>query len=230
MAKENEINSEERYKYIGFEVFGKKTKDFWRNEPEKENYIKRFKKQLGSIYRNSVIYSSVLTLVDRIVITLVSLIMIIAPFLTWMSTGTRYGTVEFTGLTGIMNTGGFMFYVDMVEGWVIPTTIYLTTALAYLSLLFGVLTLLFLYLKTGTNEAFLKRLKMILRLQVIPFLIFLAIVIIGLIGQRIPFGDNLGIYGLSGSYSITTFVGFSSIGFWLAVFGFILNFNKSKEL
>jgi hypothetical protein len=72
--------------------------------------------------------------------------------------------------------------------------------------------------------------KNILRLQSIPFIIFLVVVLLGLVTQKIPFGRHLGIEGLSGRYTIVDFVQFSSYGLWLAIFGFIMNLNKSKEL
>ncbi|MCK4857052.1 MAG: hypothetical protein KAT58_03695 [candidate division Zixibacteria bacterium] len=230
MTEQNQISEEERYKYIGFETFGRKTRPFWRDEEERESYVEGIKKQLGSVFRNSVVYSEVMGLSDRIAITIASLVMIVAPFLVWMKVDTLYGTASFSGITGFLNMEGFWFYVEMIGGSVIPLTVYLTTVLAYLSVLFGVLTLVFLFLKARTQENYIRRLKSVLRLQAIPFIIFLAIIVLGLIGQRIPFGSHLGVDGLSASYSIVTFIQFSSIGFWLAIFGLIMNFNKSKEL
>jgi hypothetical protein len=63
----------------------------------------------------------------------------------------------------------------------------------------------------------------------IPLAVFLLIVLLSLVGQRIPFGPYLGIQDLSGQYSIVTLIQFSSVGLWMSFFGFMLNFNKSKE-
>lgn len=230
MSEQQEINEQERYKYIGFETFGKKVRPFWKSDDDRKKQIESLKSQLGSVFRKSVVYSEVISLTDRVFITLASLAMIVAPFLVWFKADTIYGPASFTGLTGITNLSGFWFYVQMMGGSVIPVTAYLTAALAYLSLLFGVLTLVFLYLPAKSRESYVIRMKTILRAQLIPFLIFLAIILLGLISQKIPFGRFLGVEGLGGRYTIVTFVQFSSIGFWVAIFGFVLNFNKSKEL
>lgn len=230
MAEEKEIKPEERYQYIGFEVFGEKPTSFWRDEEERKKYIADVKAELGSIYRNSVVYSSVISRIDRVFITIASVMMILAPFLTWMKAQTLYGPVSFTGLFGVFSLGGFWFYVKKMDGSIIPLTVYLLALLAVVSLAFGVWTLSTVYRKAASEDAYLARLKKTLKLHLYPFLLFLFIVLLGLIGQQIPFGNSLGISDLGRSYSIVTFIQFSSIGLWMAVFGFVLNFSKSKDL
>ena len=221
---------DERYQYIGFEAFGAKAGAFWKSDNERQSYVERVKEQVGSIYRNSVVYSSAISATDRTFIVIASLAMIIAPFLTWFSVKTIYGPESFTGLLGFFDRGGFWFYVDLMGGWVIPVTVYLLTAMAFLSIVLGVLGLLAPFLKAKSEAAYVHRVKTILRLNVIPFLVFLAIILLGIVTQRIPFGDSLGVTDLGSRYSIVTLVQFSSVGFWLAVFGILLNFNKSREL
>ncbi len=231
MAEQKQIDpADERYRYIGFEVFGSKTDPFWRNEDERKSYIAGLKEQIGSVYRNSVVYSNVVSKVDRIFIIIASAMMIIAPFLTWMKATTLYGPASFNGLLGVLNMGGFWFYVQKMDGWVIPLTVYLMAAMAVISLILGVLVLLTLFRKAPSEDVYVQKLKSVLRLNAIPFGIFLLIVLLSLIGQRIPFGQYLGINEIDSRYSVVTLVQLSSAGFWLSVFGFILNFNKSKEI
>lgn len=230
MAEQNRVNEDERYQYIGFERYGKKTKPLFKNEDDRKRHIQNLKEQAQSVFRKSVVFSEVVSLSDRIAVTIACLVMIVAPFLVWFNVHTLYGPVSFAGITGINHLSGFWFYVEMMGGNVIPWTVYLLAALAYLSILFGIVTLIFLYLPAKTKEAYAGRLKAILRIQMIPFLIFLAVIVLGLVGQRIPFGTHLGIQGLGHSYNVITLIQFSNIGFWLAIFGFIMNFNKSKEL
>jgi len=221
---------DERYQYIGFEAFGSKAGAFWKSDDERQSYVTRVKAQVGSIYRNSVVYSTAISATDRVFIVIASLAMILAPFLTWFSVKTIYGPESFTGVLGFFHREGFWFYVDLMGGWVIPVTVYLLTALAFLSIILGVLGLVSPFLKAKSEAAYVSRVKSILRLNVIPFMIFLAIVVLGIVTQRIPFGESLGITDLGGRYSVVTLVQFSSIGFWLAVFGMLLNFNKAREL
>lgn len=231
MAEQKQLDpGEERYRYIGFEVFGSKTDPFWRNEDERKSYVEGMKQQIGSIYRNSVVYSSVVTKTDRIFIIVASVMMIIAPFLTWMKAHTLYGPASFGGITGIFGMGGFWFYVEKVGGWVIPVTVYLTFAMALMSLVIGVMVMLALFRKAPSEDVYVQKLKGVLRLNAIPFIVFLLIIVISLFGQRIPFGQYLGIEEIDSRYSVVTLVQLSSIGFWMSVFGFILNFNKSKEI
>lgn len=232
MAQNEQINDEERYQYIGFESFGKKVKPFWKNNEERAEHLKKLHEleSEGTVFRKSVVMASVMGLSDRIAIAVASLIMIVAPFLPWIKADTIYGPVSFTGFTGLMHLDSFWFYVELMGGKVIPVAIYLTAAVAYLSIFFGIVTLVVLFMKAKSIEAYAKRLKSVLRLQIYPFLIFLAIIIVSLIGQRIPFGEYLGIYGLGDNFNMVTFLSFTSFGLWLAIFGFLLNFNKSKEL
>lgn len=231
MAEQKQIDpADDRYRYIGFEVFGSKDDPFWRNEDERKGYIAGLKEQIGSVYRNSVVYSSVISQTDRIFIIIASAMMIIAPFLTWMKATTLYGPVSFNGILGIFNMGGFWFYVQKMGGWIVPLTVYLLAAMAIISLLLGVLVLVTLFRKAPSEDVYIQRLKSVLRLNAIPFGIFLLVIILSLFGQRIPFGQYLGVNEIDSRYSVVTLVQLSSVGFWLSVFGFILNFNKSKEI
>ncbi|MGB5107569.1 MAG: hypothetical protein WBP29_00905 [Candidatus Zixiibacteriota bacterium] len=231
MAEEKQLDpADDRYRYIGFEVFGSKTDPFWRNEDERKSYVAGLRQQIGSIYRNSVVYSNVVSKTDRIFIIIASAMMIIAPFLTWMKATTLYGKVGFMGLLGVFNMSGFWFYVQKTGGWVIPATVYLLAALAFVSLILGVMVLLTLFRKAPSEDVYLQKLKSVLRLNAIPFAVFLMIILLSVIGQRIPFGQYLGVQEVDSRYSIVTFIQLSSVGLWLSVFGFILNFNKSKEI
>ncbi|MFH2055770.1 MAG: hypothetical protein ABIJ61_07425 [bacterium] len=230
MAQEQQLEEEERYQYIGFEAFGKKVKPFWKTGDERAAYLKELRAQEGSVFRKSVVYGNILSLSDRVTVTLASLLMIVAPFLAWFKVDTIYGPVSFSGITGVMHLDGFWFYVELIGGKIIPLAVYLTAALAYLSLVLGVLTLVALFLKSSSIEVSARRLKNILRLQIYPFLLFLGIIIVTAVGQQIPFGEHLGVYGLSGHFGMGTYLGFTSIGIWLSIFALLLNFNKSKEL
>ena len=231
MAEQKPVDpTEERYRYIGFEVFGSKTDPFWRNEDERKSYVEGLKAQIGSVYRNSVVYSNVVTKTDRIFIIIASAMMIIAPFLTWMKASTLYGPASFNGILGVFNMSGFWFYVQKIGGWVIPVSVYLTAAMAVISLVLGIMVMLTLFGKAPSEDVYVQKLKKVLRLNAIPFGIFLLVVLISLIGQRIPFGEHLGIDEIDSRYSVVTLVQLSSVGFWLSVFGFILNYNKSKEI
>jgi hypothetical protein len=221
---------DERYQYIGFEAFGAKPGKFWKSDTERQSYVEKVKEQVGSIYRNSVVYSSAISATDRVFIVIASLAMIVSPFLPWFSVKTIYGPESFTGLLGYFHRDGFWFYVQMMGGWVIPVSVYLLTAMALLSLVLGIFGLAAPFMKSKSEAAYVHRVKTLLRLNVIPFLVFLAIIFLGLVTQQIPFGEHLGVYDLGSRYSFVTLIQFSSYGFWLAVFGILLNFNKSREL
>ncbi len=229
-SAESAALGDERYQYIGFEAFGSKVGNFWKSDNERQSYVERVKGQVGSIYRNSVVYSTAIGATDRIFIVIASLAMIIAPFLTWFSVKTIYGPETFSGLLGFFNRDGFWFYVEKMDGWVIPTTVYLLAAMAALCIILGILGLAAPFLKAKSEAAYVGRVKSILRLNLIPLLIFLAIIVLGIVTQRIPFGEHLGVYDLGSRYTVITLIQFSSYGFWIAFFGMMLNFNKSREL
>ncbi len=231
MAEQKPMDpAEERYQYIGFERFPGKVDPFWKNDDERKSYVSGLKDQIGSIYRNSVVYSDVLTPVDRWMIMLVAVLMIVAPFLPWMRAHTLYGPESFGGITGLFGLGGFWFYVEKIDGWVIPFSVYLLAAMAALSLILGVMVLLAVFGKAPNQDVYLQKVKRALRLNGIGVGLFLVIILFSLIGQRIPFGQHLGIEEIGARYSIVSFINLSHAGLWLSVFGFVLNFNKSKDL
>ncbi len=229
MAEEKQVSPDERYRYIGFEVFADKPRGFWKNDEERKSYIEQVKAELGSLYRNSVVYASVISKVDRIFITVASIMMILAPFLPWFRVKTLYGSESFMGITGLFSLGGFWFYVSKMGGMVVPLSIYLLALLVFLSLALGIWTLLTVYGKAPSQEVYLAKLKKVLKLNVIPLGVFLLIILLSLIGQRVPFGPYLGIEDLTSRYSVVTFIQFSSVGLWMSFFGFMLNVNKAKE-
>jgi hypothetical protein len=98
------------------------------------------------------------------------------------------------------------------------------------SLLFGILNLLALYSKTNSEEGYLRRVKKTLRLNFIPFLLWMAAVIISIIGVATPLASAFGVNQLKDNFDVITLVSISGIGLWTSLGCWTLNSVKANDL
>ncbi len=229
--------SDVRYKYIGFDVYGSKVKEFFRSEEEKKNYekqVEEYKKTHSSSLRSgTAVRANPLAAIDRIVLTLASAGMIIGSLLPWFSVRSIYGELKMTGLTIFASVSSFeALLVRFSE--LLPLLAYVFSVLAGLSLILGILTLVMLYLPVGSPEGRMSRLKRTLGWQYLPITIWIAMFIFLIVGIEIPFGEDLSniyaIPGLGSKFNIVTFWVFAQPALWLTVAGLVVNAVKSNDL
>ena len=86
---EEKVTEETRYKYIGFDVYPKKPKKFWKSEEEKTKLLDEVKKKVSRTAveerDHSLVRATVFTRVDRLVLTVASLALTISLVLPWFS-------------------------------------------------------------------------------------------------------------------------------------------------
>ena len=78
----------QRFRYIGFEVFPREPKDLFRSEEEKRRLVEHVveKRQRGDLLREECqLLEDRVSLVDRLALTLASLMILVSLFLPWYS-------------------------------------------------------------------------------------------------------------------------------------------------
>jgi hypothetical protein len=212
------VSDEDRYKYIGFEIYPGETRKFWENEEEKKNYIEEIqrKKSSSSLLEreHSLIKMTLFSKTDKVVLTIASIFMALCLFLPWFS-------VKGTGLLfffqiGKLPAGGVLFGLFMV---LMILTI-LSSAAA------GVINLGALYKKEKDPESYLANLKKKLKLNYLPLILWAVVLFISVIGMNSTSpGSSAG-----GSFNIINLFTQSSVGLWLSLPSLIINCVKISDL
>ncbi|MEW5995305.1 MAG: hypothetical protein AB1744_13065, partial [Candidatus Zixiibacteriota bacterium] len=82
------ITERERFRYIGFEVYPGKPKDLFKSEDEKKQLVEKVvaKRSQGEIIREDCkLLEERVGIVDRIALTVASLVIVVSLFLPWYS-------------------------------------------------------------------------------------------------------------------------------------------------
>jgi hypothetical protein len=229
--------SDIRYRYIGFDVYGSKVKEFFRSEEEKKEYEKQVaeyaKNHSSSLRSGTAVKAELLSVVDRVILTLTSVGLIVGGILPWFSVSSIYGELTMPGITLFSSAASLMGLLSLFAG-MLPILIYVFSALAALGVVFGILTLLMLYMPSGNRESRLSRLRRILGWQYLPLTVWAAMFVFLVVGVKIPFGEDLSniyaIPGLGSKFDIVTFWSFAQPALWLTVGSLVVNAVKSNDL
>jgi len=115
--KEDEISEDLRYKYIGFDIFPKKAKGFWKDEEEKRKHLKKVKEersQAALLDRDhSLVKVSAFSKTDKIVVSIASFLLAICLFLPWFSLRGENLHSTYTGLGFIFKLGTLFGYAPL---------------------------------------------------------------------------------------------------------------------
>ena len=243
--EEPEENSEElkpldetmRFRYIGFDVFGKKSRDFFKSKEEQKKYeesVEQYRSGHISTFREfTAVNQNVLPMLDKIVLTISSLVLIISCFLPWLSFESNWTSMTFTGLIGYFQASQFSDVISLFNPNLM-IYVYVPTVMALLAFIFGIITLVLLWLPAKTLEGYLKRLKSFMRLGWYVLGIWLVFFVVSIVGISLPFGEwmaeNYGVKGVGSSVNIAGFATLSGIGLWMSIAAFVLNSVKANDL
>lgn len=235
MVEEKTGKKEEnlRYKYIGFDVYPLKARKFWRNAEEEKKYLEEVKSRKEHGEReerdHSLVFVSVFSPVERLILTLTSALMILSLFLPWF-TFTRGGTVlRYNALQYLFNLGTLMTYSGL-GGTLLGILAVLFLLIIIFSFTLGIFNLLSIYGKTNTEEGYLRKVKRSLRFNFIPFLIWMVAIVISTIGIATPLASAFGVKQFKDVFNVVTLVSISGIGLWLSLGCWILNSVKANDL
>jgi hypothetical protein len=213
-----EVSEEDRYKYIGFDIYPGKVDRFWKSEEEERKYLEEMRRRKSSsslLEREHSLMKIVLfSKVDRVILTITSILLLVSLFLPWFSVkGT--GSLFFFGIGKLPATGALF---GLFTGLMI--LIVLSSAAA------GIISLLAIYRKEANQESYLENLKRKLKLNYLPLILWAVAIILSVIGMSTASPDS----PLGASFNIIDFFTASSIGLWLNLPSLIINCVKISDL
>jgi hypothetical protein len=218
--------AEERYKYIGFDVFPKKSKPIFDSpEDEKKHLEKVHNRKLGlfSLEReHSLIEVPILNAFDKSLVLSLSIAVLLCLFVFPVANAyvKGVGEVSYSGLQLLLNFQKFSYYLAFSAPQVMAATA-LTLAFIVIG---GIVALIQLVtVLTVWKVPNPRRLEKANRLGVFPVLLLLAALIASLFSVPTPVWSLLGVEELGKNYNIITFISLSSWGLWLMLAGLIMN-------
>jgi len=231
--KEKTSPEEERYKYIGFDVFPGKPKKFWKSEEEQKSHLEKVKKRKrvlsGEEREHSLVHVDILSKVESLILTIFSALLVITFFLPWFSLEKGGQTISYTPLGYIQNFG-FITNFSSLGGFLPVVFVSFLLLFMILSLVSGVGNLFFLYRKVEPLEKYLKSLKRMLFFNYLPVSLWLLVIMISIVGFSTPLGSAFGVAELSESFNVVNFVTATNFGIWMALACLLVNGVKASDL
>lgn len=218
--------AEERYRYIGFDVFPKKSKPIFDSpEDEKKQLEKVRSRKLGlfSLEReHSLIEVPVLSAFDKTLVLSLSIAVLLSilvfPVANVYVKG--IGEISYSGLQLLLNFQTFSSYLAFAAPQV---TVAIALALAFI-VLGGVIALIQLItVLTVWKSQNSRGLERVNRLGILPALLLLAALTTSLFSVPTPVWSLLGVDELGTNFNIITFISLTSWGLWLMLAGLIMN-------
>ena len=232
--KEDKIPEDLRYKYIGFDIFPKKVKGFWKDEEEKRKYLEKVKEEKSQATLldrdHSLVKASVFSKTDKIVLSIASVLLAISLIIPWFSLRGENFHYTYSGLSFIFKLGLLFGYAPL-GGFLLSLFLVLLSLTILSSFGVGVLNLVAIYKKHNDLESYLAKLKKTLKLNLIPLSLWVVLIIISIIGISTPFAGALsGVKGLGDGFNLINFFALSSYGMWLCLPCLIINCVKISDL
>lgn len=227
------VSDELRFKYIGFDVYPTKPKEFWKSEEERKRYLEEVKKKVsGSALEerdHTFVRAAVFSKVDRLVLTITSFILTVSFVLPWFSLRGEGFNSQVIGLGFFLKLGTLFSYAPL-SGTLFSVFVILVGLTILFSFIAGLMSLLAIYRKYGDMEGYLTNLKKRLKLNFIPLILWVLLIILACIGMSTPFADIFKVKGLGDSFTVINFFVLSSFGIWLSLPSVIINTTKISDL
>jgi hypothetical protein len=226
-SKEERVDPNLRYRYIGFEVFPEQKKPFFASEEERKKHLSRLEEKKKSDEREfSLLFVSSFNRVERVVLFIAAMALVASPALPWFFLPTPQGVEMYFGfslMTAVASQIGVLFGTSPVAG-AGAALILLNLILAPLE---GILLFFALYRKGSDPSNPYVRTKKLLRLHWFPLVGYLAIFGLGASGFQAPdsplpiFRDGFDIFDL---------FSWAGWGFWAVLVAHLLPAVKSADL
>jgi len=233
-ATDADAQAEERFRYIGFNVFPKGIQEFWKNDGEKQAHLAHVRESGGKFVplsrSNSIVAAGSLSKAERLMLTLTSLLMAVSPLLPWFSFTRGEQKFYYSGLSVLFHLGVVREYLGLGPG-LLTAALFLLLALMLLSAGFGVATLAFLYAgNKDSSEAYLLRLHKIMTWHYLPILGWMVFFGMASPATPLPYGPSLGLAEVGDRLNIGTLAAASSVGLWIPFAALWVNAIKGNDL
>src|SRR5262245_41970544 len=113
-------SSEERFRYIGFNVFPSKVPEFWKDEAERKAHLDKVQEAHGKFVplsrSNSLVAARAISGTERWMLTVTSALMAISPFLPWFRFTRGSEKLYYSGISLLLNMGPIREYLALGSG------------------------------------------------------------------------------------------------------------------
>jgi hypothetical protein len=225
--------SEVRFRYIGFGIYPKRIPKFWKSDAEADEYAKRINLGDGLSTEGrdfSLLHVVPVSKADRIVVTIVAVVMLATLAMPWVNFRTISGSTFSLSWGGALGTlmGGMS--TAFAGGLWVSLGAILGLVLMIGTPVLGLWILASLWMKAKSDEVFLTRLRRPLNLGYIIFFCGLVGAIVSLFGGNIPGYETWGLINPGESYGIMTIVSILSYGAYAAMAMGLVAGVKSSDL
>ena len=219
------------YRFLGFDVYPGKVKDFWKSDDEKKNFVKQVKASGGQISvldRDTALLNiKSMTIIDKAISIIGGALLILAFFLPVYSIDPSGRGISGSGISYFLN----LPFIGSYAAWggiVMVLTMIVFSLLLISCPVAGVLNILGV-LNRNKGDEYLETVKKFTRFTYVPILLYALLFIILIIGAPHPFG-SLGISGIGETLNLLAIFTMTGIGFWLNIVGLILGFAQARGI
>lgn len=227
------IKPEDRFRYIGFQVFPSKPGSFWKSDAEAQQYAAKVKTGLGEsvLHRDfSLLETQPMSRADRWVLTLVGVFMILSVAIPWISfrrTDATDFTLSWPSALGTL-LGGIGTAFSSGIGVGLSALLALVVMIA--TPVLGAWVLAMVWRKAKTPEDYFLGLRTPLKLSYWIFFASLAVIFLAFFGGDIPGFASWGMIDPPEHYGISALLRMLSFGPYLALGMSLVCAVKSGDL
>ena len=219
------------YKFLGFDIYPGKVKDFWKSDDEKKHFIGQVKargRQLSVLDRDTAILNiKSMTVVDKAISLIGGAILILAFFLPVYSIDPSGRGIYGSGISYFLNLPFIGSYAAWGGAGFIITMIVFSLLLISCPVA-GVLNILGV-LNKNKDDKYLETVKKYSRFTYVSILLYSVLFAVLIFGGPHPFG-SLGVGGLGETLNLTAIFTLTGIGFWLNIVGLTLGFAQARGI
>jgi hypothetical protein len=228
MEKER-ADSDEIYRYLGFDVHPGRVKEFWGSESEKKEYVKLVKgKSFSLLDRDKAILNiNMMSTTDRMVSLAGSLLLIMSFFLPVYSFQLQNRAIAGSGINYFLNLPFIGSYATC-GGFVMMLIAILFALILICCPIAGALNLIGV-LNRAKGDSYFVNLKKYSRFTFVPIFVYLALFVVLILGVSHPFGW-LGSESLCEKLNFAAVFKMTGVGFWTNIVGLVLGFAQSRGI
>ncbi|HUU44685.1 MAG TPA: hypothetical protein VM118_03040 [Acidobacteriota bacterium] len=226
-------SEDDRYRYIGFGVYPKGAPKFWKSDAEEQRFLERIRAAAGTMIAErdfSFLHAEVMTMIDRVVLTLTALIMIGTALMPWV----QFRTIAGTDFSLYWGAALGTLFGGLSTAFASGLAVGLSALCAILMMIggpiLGLWILAVLWTKAKTPDAFLLRLRRPIKLGYVFLYLGAAVAILAFVGGRIPGFETWGLIDPGEKYGFGTLTTLASFGPYVLVAMGVVAAVKSGDL
>lgn len=226
-------SEDDRFRYIGFGIYPKKAPRFWKSDQEEAEYARKvdLDSPMSLLDRDfSLLHMIPISNVDKIVITVVSILMIGTIAMPWVGFRTMNGTDFGMSWMGALSTLLSGLGTAFAGGVTVGISALLGLIIMIGAPVIGIWSLVAMWTKAKSDDAFFVRLRRPLSLGYILFFACFLGLILSFVGGHIPGYERWGLIDPGEAYGFMSLVTVLSYGVYIAAALGLVMGVKSSDL